>query len=153
MDALREHLQPRAAGRPAATATLRVDKPFIARTIATLPMLKGSVRDVRLGLELIVGVPRSVGYISKTLTTAGERATTYNCGITVPLPILGEADEIFQGRQPCLTVVDGRSFLVVNLAPAQSRDATTLRLRSGQALGRHLLGPGQARHLLPGPGL
>ncbi|MFN3763359.1 MAG: hypothetical protein ACK4WK_09195, partial [Anaerolineae bacterium] len=37
----------------------------------------------------------------------------------------GEADEIFQGRQPCLTVVDGRSFLVVNLAPAESCDATT----------------------------
>jgi len=43
----------------------------------------------------------------------------------VPLPILGEADEIFQGRQPCLTVVDGRSFLVVNLTPAESRDGTT----------------------------
>jgi hypothetical protein len=38
---------------------------------------------------------------------------------------LGEADEIFQGRQPCLTMVDGRSFLVLNLSAEQSRDATT----------------------------
>ena len=45
------------------------------------------------------------------------------CG--VPLPVLAEADEIFQGRQPCLTVVDGRSFLVLNLTPAAARDATT----------------------------
>lgn len=39
--------------------------------------------------------------------------------------MLGEADEIFQGRRPCLTVVDGRSFLVLHLAPAEARDATT----------------------------
>jgi hypothetical protein len=38
---------------------------------------------------------------------------------------LGEADEIFQGRHPCLTVVDGRSFLVLNLSAEQRRDATT----------------------------
>jgi hypothetical protein len=102
-----------------------VDKTFIDRTIAILPMLKGSVRDIRLGLNLILGVGRSLGYISETLTAAGEQATVYNRGITVPLPILGEADEIFQGRKPCLTVVDGRSFMVLNLTPAESRDSTT----------------------------
>jgi hypothetical protein len=125
LDALLEHLQPRQAGRPARTATLQVDKPFINRAIAILPMLKGSVRDIQLGLALLLGVTRSVGYVSETLTAAGERATDYNLGIKVSLPILGEADEIFQGRQPCLTLVDGRSFLVVNLTPAASRDGTT----------------------------
>ena len=88
-------------------------------------MLKGSVRDIRLGLDLILGVTRSVGYVSETLTASGAQATAYNVGITVPLPILGEADEIFQGRKPCLTLVDGRSFLVVNLTPVESRDKTT----------------------------
>jgi len=124
-DALVEHLLPHPAGRPAQTATLQMDKVFIDRAIALLPLLKGSVRDIRLGLELILGVTRSVGYISQTLTAAGESATTCNRGIQVPLPILGEADEIFQGRQPCLTLVDGRSFLVLNLTPAASRDGTT----------------------------
>lgn len=124
-DALSETLLPRTAGRPTQSATLRVDKDFIDRTIAVLPMLKGSVRDIRLGLALLLGVTRSVGYISETLAAAGEGATTYNLGIKVPLPILGEADEIFQGRQPCLTLVDGRSFLVLNLTPAASRDGTT----------------------------
>jgi len=124
-DAIIEALFPRAAGRPEQETTLTVDKSFIDRTIAILPLLKGSVRDIRLGLDLILGVNRSVGYISQTLATAGEQAMAYNLGVTVPLPILGEADEIFQGRQPCLTLVDGRSFLVVNLTSAEARDGTT----------------------------
>jgi hypothetical protein len=123
--ALFESLLPRDAGRPAQSATLTVDKAFIDRAIAILPLLKGSVRDIRLGLDLLLGATRSVGYISETLTVAAERATTYNLKITVPLPILGEADEIFQGRKPCLTLVDGCSFLVLNLTPAESRDGTT----------------------------
>jgi hypothetical protein len=118
-------LLPRAAGRPAQTATLTVDQGFIDRTIAILPLLKGSVRDIRTGLDLLLGVTRSVGYISATLTAAGERAGFHNRQLTIPLPVLGEADEIFQGRQPCLTVVDGRSFLVLNLTPAAARDKTT----------------------------
>ena len=122
---LAEALLPRDPGRPAQTSTLTVDKSVIDRTIAIFPMLKGSVRDIQLGLSLILGAGRSVGYISETLTAAGEQATAYNRGITVPLPILGEADEIFQGRKPCLTLVDGRSFLVLNLTPAESRDGTT----------------------------
>ena len=125
LDALVEALLPRDAGRPAQVTTVTVNKAFIDRTIAILPMLTGSVRGIRLGLNLILGVARSVGYISETLTKAGEQATVYNLGITVPLPILGEADEIFQGRKPCLTLVDGRSFLVLNLTPAESRDGTT----------------------------
>jgi len=120
-----EGLHPRDPGRPAQTSTLTVDKALIDRAIAVLPMLKGSVRDIRMGLDLILSVSRSVGYISQTLATAGEQVTAYNLRITVPLPILGEADEIFQGRKPCLTLVDGRSFLVLNLTPAESRDGTT----------------------------
>jgi len=129
-------LLPHEAGRPAQTATLTVDKAFIDRTIAILPLLKGSVRDIQLGLNLLFGATRSVGYISETLTAVGERASAYNLGITVPLPILGEADEIFQGRKPCLTLVDGRSFLVLNLTPAESRDGTTWGLTYLDLVGR-----------------
>jgi len=125
LEGLAEALLPRDPGRPAQTSTLTVDKALIDRTIAVLPMLKGSVRDIQLGLALILGVGRSVGYISKTLTAAGEEAVAHNRRVTVPLPILGEADEIFQGRKPCLTLVDGRSFLVLNLTPAESRDGIT----------------------------
>jgi hypothetical protein len=124
-EAILAALLPRVAGRPAQTTALTVDKAVIDRTITILPLLKGSVRDIRLGLDLLLGATRSVGYISQTLTAAGEGATAYNQRIRVPLPILAEADEIFQGRNPCLTLVDGRSFLVVNLTPAESRDGTT----------------------------
>ncbi len=62
---------PRDAGRRAQVNTLTVDKAFIDRTIAVLPMLTGSVRDIRLGLSLVLGVTRSVGYISERLTAAG----------------------------------------------------------------------------------
>ena len=124
-EALVEALLPRAAGRPAQTTTLTVDKGLIDQAIITLPLLKGTVRDIRLGLQLLLGVTRSVGYISQTLTAAGAQAETENGSLYVPLPILGEADEIFQGRQPCLTVVGGRSFLVVYLVPDESRDGTT----------------------------
>lgn len=125
LDAIVERLVPREAGRPAQVNTLTVDKACVDRSITILPMLKGSIRDIRLGLELLLGVKRSVGYVSERLTAAGEQATAHNAGLRVPLPILGEADEIFQGRKPCLTVVDGRSFLVLNLTPAASRDGTT----------------------------
>lgn len=124
-EAVVEALLPGEAGRPAQVTSLTVNKAFIDRTIAILPLLKGSVRDIRLGLDLILGVSRSVGYISQTLAAAGEQARGYSLGMRVPLPILGEADEIFQGRKPCLTLVDGRSFLVVNLTAAEARDGTT----------------------------
>jgi hypothetical protein len=124
-DALVEALLPREAGRPAQATTLTVDKALVDRAIITFPLLKGSVRDIRRGLQLLLGATRSVGYISQTLSAAGAQAEAYNLSLRVPLPILGEADEIFQGRQPCLTVVDGRSFLVVNLTPAGARDGAT----------------------------
>ncbi len=124
-EALLKALLPSAPGRPAQTTTLTVDKNLVDQAIVALSLLKGTVRDIRLGLHLVLGVTRSVGYISQTLAAAGAQAMAHNWSLSVPLPILGEADEIFQGRQPCLTVVDGRSFLVVNLTPAESRDATT----------------------------
>jgi hypothetical protein len=105
-----------------------VDKTLVDRFIIAFPMLPETVRGIRLGLRLLLGVTRPVGYISQTLTAAGAQAETENGSLYVPLPILGEADEIFQGRQPCLTVVDGRSFLVVYLVPDESRDGTTWRV-------------------------
>jgi hypothetical protein len=118
-------LAARPAGRPSTSQPLLVDQALIDRFITVLPMTPGTVRGIQDGLALILGVPRSVGYISTTLKMAGAQATRLNQALRVPLPVLGEADEIFQGQQPCLTVVDGRSFLALNLAPAEHRDGTT----------------------------
>jgi hypothetical protein len=125
LEALSEGLAPRPPGAPGQAETLVVDQAFIQRAIHIMPLLKGSVRDIQLGLHLLLGVDRSVGYISQTLRVAGKQAEAHQLGLRLPLPILGEADEIFQGRKPCLTLVDGRSFLVVNLTPVASRDGTT----------------------------
>ena len=101
-----------------------IDRDYVQKAIAMMPLLTGSVRNIQTGLELLFGVQRSVDHISQTLQAASEAAERQNEGMRVPLPVLGAADEIFAGRKPCLTVVDGRSFLVLNLAAAESRDAT-----------------------------
>lgn len=103
---------------------LKIDQHFIQRAIAVLPLLKGSARDIQHELYLLFGGQYSVAYISENLAPLGKRAAALNLRITVPQPILGEADEIFQRREQCFTVVNGRSFLVLNLSPAESRDGT-----------------------------
>jgi len=123
--ALKVALAPGQPGPPPQEDVLVIDRDFIQRAIVILPLLKGTVRDIQQGLALLFKVQRSTGHISETLQAVGEQAKAYNKELRVPLPVLGEADEIFQGRQPCLTVVDGRSFLVLNLSPAEARDGTT----------------------------
>lgn len=122
---LQEILAPQKAGRPAIDERLVVNEAMIKRAISILPLLKGSTRDIQIGLELLFGVQRSVGYINQTLHEAGEWASNHNAQMKSTKPILAEVDEIFQGRHPCLTVVDGQSFLLLNLTPTDSRDATS----------------------------
>jgi hypothetical protein len=124
-EALIEALRPRQPGPRPESDTLEVNEKLIQRMITGLPMLTGSVRHIQLGLDLFLGVQRSVGYISETLQAVGAAAQAYNEQVVFPEPILGEADEIFQGGRPCLTVVDGRSFAVLTLRPADARDAIT----------------------------
>ncbi|MGB6380338.1 MAG: hypothetical protein WBF55_07210 [Syntrophobacteria bacterium] len=117
-------LEPQAPGPKVFESKVTIDRHFIQQVIATLPLVTGSVRGIQTALQLLFGVNRSIGYISETLQEAGQRAMVYNKSIRIPQSILAEADEIFQGRRPCLTVVDGRSFLVLNLSPAEARDET-----------------------------
>jgi hypothetical protein len=124
-DALLAALAPQTSGPRPPVTTVRVDPAFIQRAIAILATQRGTVRGIQQGLDLLFQAPRSVGYISQSLTTLGVQAALQNAALRVPLPVLAEADAIFQGRQPCLTVVDGRSFLVLNLASAAARDGTT----------------------------
>jgi len=122
--ALEAALQPGQAGRPVERKELVVDRDYLRRAIALMPLLTGSVRSIQIGLDLLFDARRSIGYISQTLRDAGQAAKEQNGKVRLQLPVLGEADEIFVGRKPCLTVVDGRSFLALNLAAATGRDAT-----------------------------
>lgn len=123
-EALEEVMQPKQVGRPVEKKVLQIDREYLRKAITVMPLLTGSVRNIQIGLELLFDVKRSVGHISQTLQDAGAAAEEKNRSMRVPLPVLGEADEIFAGRKPCLTVVDGRSFLALNLAAADGRDAT-----------------------------
>ena len=124
-EAIRGALSPKAPGPQAKTELLPLDEELIRRVITVLPMVQGSVRGIQMGLELLFGVKRSVGYIHATLEEVGEKAAAYNEALMPAGPILGEVDEIFCGGAPCLTVVDGKSFMVLNIAAADARDETT----------------------------
>lgn len=116
---------PRPPGPQPHDSVLVIDDALVQRTITLLPLIKGSVRGIAEGLDLLLGVERCVGYISQTLQQAGAVAAAINASTAIPTPVLAEADEIFAGRSPCYPVVDGRSALVLSLSPEEQRDATT----------------------------
>jgi transposase-like protein len=123
-EAIEARLMPRQPGPKAKGKEIVVDTDYIRLVTTVMATQKGSLRDIQQGLELMFGVRRSVGYIQDILQRVGEAAAAYNAQAEIPQAVKGEADEIFQGRQPCLTVVDGASFLVLHLGPSESRDAT-----------------------------
>ncbi len=123
--ALVKALQPQAPGPKVASQVLEVDGEYIRWATTVLSMLKGSTRDIQLGLELLFGVGRSVGFISETLNVVGQSAATYNAQLCPAQPVLGEADEVFQGMKPCFTVVDGQSFMVLSLSAEADRCGAT----------------------------
>ena len=121
-----EALLPHAAGRKAEQNLVKVDSDFVRRAIGVcMSAVPGTVRTVQTLVELLFDVHCSVGYISQTAKELGAEALRYTQGLSLPMQALAEADEIFQGRKPCLTLVDGRSFLVLSLSAQQHRDETT----------------------------
>lgn len=123
--ALVEALQPQAPGPKVESEVLEVDAAYIRWATTVLSMLKGSTRDTQLGLGLLYGVKRSVGFISETVNAVGQSAATYNAQLCPGQPVLGEADEVFQGMKPCFTVVDGQSFMVLNISAEADRSGAT----------------------------
>jgi len=106
--------------------TLIINGERIQRGIVTLATsIPGSIRGIQTCLEELLDTHCSIGFISQTLQLAGKVAEEHNQLLVPKGSVLGEADEIFQGRHPCLTVVDGNSFAVLQLSPQISRDALT----------------------------
>ena len=127
--ALERELAPKRPGPQGEVSQVEVNEELIRRAITILPMVQGSVRGIQSGLELLFGVERSVGFIQGTLAEIGAKAAVYNACVRPASPVLGEVDEIFCSGQPCLTVVDGDSFLVLNISAAEARDETTWGLK------------------------
>jgi hypothetical protein len=104
LTSMKAGLLPQPPGRKAACNQVEIDDDFVRRAIAiSMSVVPATVRTVQLLLELLCGVHRSTGYISQTAQQLGEAARPYLQGLHIPLQALSEADEIFQGRQPCLT--------------------------------------------------
>ena len=121
-----EALLPKKPGRKANSNLVEIDDNFVRKSIAVyLSVVPGTIRTVQMLLDLLFDVQRSTGYISQTANKIGAEALEYSRGLRLPILALAEADEIFQGRKPCLTVVDGRSFLVLSLSAQEHRDETT----------------------------
>ncbi|MFQ5488194.1 MAG: hypothetical protein ACE5ET_07115 [Gammaproteobacteria bacterium] len=85
--ALEAGLQPGQAGRPVERKELLVDREYLRRAIAIMPLLTGSVRSIQTGLELLFGTRRSLGYISQTLQEAGTAAKEQNGNVRLRLPV------------------------------------------------------------------
>jgi hypothetical protein len=113
-------------GPKATSPVLTVDTEHLQKSIVTMAaVVPASIRGIQTCLEYVLDTHRSIGYISQTLQQAGEAASQQNRQLAFPQPVLGEADEIFQGRNPCLTVVDARSFAILQLSPQSQRDGVT----------------------------
>jgi hypothetical protein len=126
LQAVTSALLPQKPGRKPESNQILIDTGFIQRFIAIcLSVVPGTVRTVRLLLELLFGVQRTTGFISQTAQALGTKAQQDRQSLHLPIRVLAEADEIFQGRQPCLTLVHGRSFLVLSLSAQAHRDETT----------------------------
>lgn len=126
INALTSALYAQAPGPKLESKVLHVDDNLVLRTITTLAtVIPGSIRGIQTCLQEIIDTRCSTGFISQTLNLVGKSANRLNQRDIPEKPVLGEADEIFQGHQPCLTVVDGRSFAVLQLSPQKSRDADT----------------------------
>jgi hypothetical protein len=140
--AILKGLEAQPAGRKANTNQIEVDDQFVDRAIAILmSVIPGTVRPVKWVLDLLLGIQRSTGYISQKAQQLGAAALEYTQNLRLPISVLAEADEIFQGQQPCLTLVDGRSFLVLSLSAQEHRDKTTWGciLLDVQSQGVHLV--------------
>jgi hypothetical protein len=124
--AILKTLEAQKPGRKSEVSQIEIDDQFVDRSIAILTsIIPGAIRPVKQVLDLLLGAQRSIGYICQKAQEIGAVALEYNQSLRLPISVLAEADEIFQGQQPCLTLVDGRAFLVLSLSAQDHRDKTT----------------------------
>jgi hypothetical protein len=112
-------------GPKRASQQITVDDNYLKQVITTLSMLPPSIRNLQLAMEWLFKAHVSLGAIEKTLQQVGKRADTENQCLRPPRPVQGEVDEIYEKDQPCLTVIDHQSALLLNLGQAENCDSLT----------------------------
>jgi hypothetical protein len=89
---LSDALLPQTAGRKAHQNQVEIDDAFVRRAIAIcMSVVPGTVRTVQVVLDWLLGVHRSVGYISQSAKEIGAQAHEYTQGLNIPILALAES--------------------------------------------------------------
>jgi hypothetical protein len=112
-------------GPPLASKQIRVSKEYLKQAVLTLSVLPPSLRNLQMALEWLFGVRVSLGNIQHILQQAGKQAQAENQSLHPVQPVQAELDEIYQTGQPCLTVIDHQSALLLNLGKTTDCDSLT----------------------------
>jgi hypothetical protein len=113
-------------GRPPLSSAIEVDTNRLERGIVTLATVGCcSIEQTQRVLGELLDVNCSVGYISGVLKSAEERATKANAAFIPCQGVTLAADEIFDGREPHLVLVEPQSLLIVELSRQEQRDSLT----------------------------
>lgn len=123
---LLEVATPKRPGPQPLCREVRVDKRHLDRAIVTL-RVEGNVslEGIQRSLEEILGIPRSIGYLSQVIAQAQQEATTFQRHLVYWVAGPGLLDELFQHRKPMLVVVEPHSTAVLVLVQEDHRDGDT----------------------------
>ncbi len=124
--------EPKTPGRQLHVKELRVDKRHLDRAIVTLRIV-GNVplEGIQRCLEEVLGIYRSIGYISQVIQEAQEQATAFLKQVAYDTTGAGILDELFVGEEPILIAVEPNSTTILMLVKEAHRD--------GETWGIHLL--------------
>jgi len=113
-------------GRPRLSSAIEVDKNRLDRGIVTLAAVGGcSIEQTQRVMNELLDVSCSVGYISGVIQAAEEHATRANAAFIPCHRVTLAADEIFDGSQPHLVMVEPSSLLIMELSRQEKRDPIT----------------------------
>jgi len=105
---------------------VRVDKRHLDRAIVTLRVVGDvSLEGIQRSLEEILGVHRSIGYLSQAIAQAQQEAMDFQRRLVYRVSGPGLLDELFQHRKPMLVVVEPYSTALLVLSQEEHRDGDT----------------------------
>jgi len=106
--------------------TIELNKEFIEKAILILALYcRSSLEGIQRALEDMLGIKRSIGYISGIINEAAERAQVFDDSIRLEGIRQGANDEIFQCGIPILTGIDAESSYIYLLEEATDRTSDT----------------------------
>jgi len=123
---LLELATPKPPGPKPLSKEIRVDKRHIDRAIVTL-RVEGNVplEGIQRSLEEILGIDRSIGYLSGVIAQAQHQASAFQGQLFYGVSGSGLLDELFRHRNPLLVVVEPHSTALLVLSKEHNRDGDT----------------------------